>query len=56
MRLVAGLNLPLDFHKHFRLENSSLMGEYAHPDNMEDSSRLEQSQKPDSKAWVAPVY
>lgn len=52
----AGLNFPLDFHDSFRLDNSRPLGDFEHPDNIEDSTRLEQTLKPNSKAWGAPVY
>ncbi|MCU0751304.1 MAG: hypothetical protein MUF13_17330, partial [Akkermansiaceae bacterium] len=50
----AGLNDSLnDSHP---LDNSSSLSDYRHPDNIPDSTRLEQSLKPSSKAWGAPAY
>jgi hypothetical protein len=51
---AAGLN------QHLRashpLDNTKPLPDYSHPDNLRDATRLEQTLKPDSKAWGAPVY
>ena len=52
----AGINSSLDLHGAYRLPNDRSLTDYDHPDNIEDSTRLEQTLKPDSKAWGAPVY
>ncbi len=51
---AAGLNL--DFSRCYPLENGSSLLDYAHPDNIEDPTRLEQTLKPSSKAWGAAGY
>ena len=53
---LSGLNAPLDLHGPYVLTNDRSLIDYAHPDNIADSTRMEQTQKPDSKAWGAPVY
>jgi hypothetical protein len=50
----AGLNDSLT--RSHPLDNSSSLGDYGHPDNIPDSTRLEQTLKPSSKAWGAPAY
>ena len=52
----AGINSTLDFQGPYRLTNDRPLADYDHPDNIDDSTRLEQTLKPDSKAWGAPVY
>ncbi len=38
------------------LDNSASLPDYAHPDNIRDATRLEQTLKPSSKAWGIPGY
>lgn len=45
-----------DFIDEFPLDNSQSLPDYGHPDNIDDSTRLEQMLKPKSKAWGAPTY
>lgn len=52
----AGLNATLDTDSHFHLTRENSLTDYDHPDNIADSTRIEQTQKPDSKAWGAPIY
>jgi hypothetical protein len=40
----------------YPLDNRSSLPNYRHPDNISDSTRMEQSLKPSSKAWGAPTY
>ncbi len=40
----------------YPLDNSKPLPDYAHPDNIEDATRLDQTLKPPSKAWGAPAY
>lgn len=51
---VAGLNEK--FKVAFPLENGSALKDYAHPDNIADATRLDQTLKPDSKVWGIPGY
>ena len=51
---AAGLNQP--FKSTFPLDNRSSLPNYTHPDNISDSTRLEQTLKPDSMAWGVPGY
>lgn len=50
----AGLNSTLI--SAFPLDNSSSLPDYSHQDNIPDATRLEQTLKPDSKAWGAPAW
>lgn len=50
----AGINL--DFKNDYPLNNSQSLPNYTHPDNIGDATALEQTAKPDSKAWGAPGY
>jgi type II secretory pathway pseudopilin PulG len=52
----AGLNRPFEYHELYQLNNERSLGDYDHPDNIEDSTRLEQTLKPQSKAWGAPTH
>jgi len=38
------------------IDNESELGDYAHPDNIDDATRLSQRLKPASKAWGAPGF
>ena len=51
---AAGLNQT--FHSAYPLNNRSSLSNYAHPDNIRDATRLEQTMKPDSMAWGVPGY
>jgi hypothetical protein len=51
---AAGLNQP--FKSTFPLDNRNSLPNYTHPDNISDSTRLEQTLKPDSAAWGVPGY
>ncbi len=53
---IAGINQPLDQENLYQLTNERSLTDYEHPDNIEDSTLLEQTLKPESKAWGAPVY
>jgi hypothetical protein len=50
----AGINL--DFQNDYPLDNSTSLPNYKHPDNIGDATAMEQTAKPDSKAWGAPGY
>lgn len=49
-------NLNEAFDQAYRLENGSPLGDYRHPDNIRDATRIDQRLKPASKAWGAPGY
>jgi len=44
------------FNSAYPLNNEKSLGNYRHPDNIRDATRLEQTLKPSSKAWGAPGY
>lgn len=50
----AGINSELA--SEFPLNNRTALPDYKHPDNITDATRLEQTLKPDSKAWGAPAW
>lgn len=50
----AGLNAA--FESEFPLNNDESLSDYRHPDNIEDSTRLEQQLKPRTKAWGVPGF
>ncbi len=50
----AGLNSPLAHA--WPLDNHSSLPDYAHPDNIADSTAMEQTLKPPSKVWGAPAW
>lgn len=50
----AGINANLV--SEYPLDNKSPLPDYKHPDNISDATRLEQTLKPDSKAWGAPAW
>ena len=50
----AGLNE--EFVQQWPIDNESELGDYAHPDNIDDATRLSQRLKPASKAWGAPGF
>jgi hypothetical protein len=50
----AGLNQA--FRSAYPLNNKATLPDYKHPDNLRDATRLEQTLKPDSKAWGLPGY
>lgn len=50
----AGLNSTLV--SGFPLDNRDSLPDYKHPDHLPDATRMEQTLKPDSKAWGAPAY
>lgn len=52
----AGINSTLDTDSLFRLPRQGSLPDYQHPDNIKDPTLLEQLQKPESKAWGAPIY
>jgi type II secretory pathway pseudopilin PulG len=55
----AGLNERFKagtFFADLTLRNDASLPDYDHPDNIADASRLEQTLKPDSKAWGATTY
>ena len=49
-------NLNAAFDQVYRLKNETQLGNYKHPDNINDATRIEQRLKPRSKAWGAPGY
>lgn len=51
---AAGMNQALT--DAWPLDNGSSLPDYAHPDNLADATRMEQTLKPDSKAWGAASY
>ena len=53
---AAGLNAAFEVGKEFALDNQYSLPDYDHPDNIADATRLEQTQKPKSKAWGVPGY
>jgi hypothetical protein len=50
----AGLNSVLS--EAYPLNNEESLPDYRHPDRIPDSTRMEQTLKPASKAWGAPAY
>ncbi|MDB6077360.1 MAG: hypothetical protein JWO82_1107, partial [Akkermansiaceae bacterium] len=50
----AGLNSA--FQNAYPLDNTVSLPDYHHPDNITDPTRLEQTLKPDCKAWGIPGY
>jgi hypothetical protein len=52
----AGINGVLDTDSLYSLKNQTSLADYDHPDNIEDSTRMEQSLKPQSKAWGSANY
>jgi len=50
----AGLNEA--FNSSYPLDNTKSLPDYRHPDNIEDSTRFEQTLKPSSKGWGLPAY
>ena len=50
----AGINAALE--ADHPLDNGESLGDYDHPDNIKDPTRLEQTLKPASKAWGAPGF
>ncbi len=52
----AGLNAPLDQFGLYVLNNERSLGDYDHPDNIDDATLIEQTLKPRSKAWGAATY
>ncbi|MEP4078298.1 MAG: hypothetical protein ABJO14_10820 [Haloferula sp.] len=50
----VGINASFD--ASFPINNEETLGDYNHPDNIRDATRMEQTLKPDSKAWGAPGY
>ena len=50
----AGINSTLT--NAYPLSNSQSLPSYRHPDNISDGTRLEQTLKPDSKAWGTPAW
>jgi len=52
----AGINSTLDSDSRFRLTREGSLQDYEHPDNISDSTLIEQTQKPPSRAWGAPIY
>ncbi len=53
---IENASLNTGLNESFPLDNYSSLPNYAHPDNIPDSTRMEQTLKPASKAWGAPVY
>jgi hypothetical protein len=49
-------NLNSAFDQTFPLENGRQLGDYRHPDNIKDATRIDQRLKPRSKAWGAPGF
>jgi hypothetical protein len=52
----GGDSLNQAFIDDYPLNNKDPLGDYAHPDNIRDATRLEQTLKPSSKAWGAPGF
>jgi hypothetical protein len=50
----AGLNAV--FETEYPLDNEQSLRDYKHPDNIADSTRLEQTLKPSTVAWGAPGF
>jgi len=50
----AGLNAA--FEEAYALSNDESLPDYQHPDNIRDATRLEQTLKPETKAWGAPGF
>ena len=51
---AAGLNR--SFRDALPLDNRTPLKDYRHPDNIRDATRLDQTLKPDSKAWGLPAF
>ncbi len=49
--LQSGINA--SFERTWRLDNGGPLPDYRHPDNIKDSTRIEQTLMPDSNAWGA---
>lgn len=49
-------NLNAAFDQAYPLQNGRPLGDYRHPDNIRDATRIDQRLKPVSKAWGAPGY
>jgi len=53
---AAGLNEALYAGTSMEIDRETSLNEYDHPDNITQPTRLEQTMKPPSSAWGAPVY
>jgi len=53
---IEKAKLNADHSKAYPLDNRNSLPDYKHPDNLRDATRLEQTLKPDTKAWGAPSY
>ncbi len=52
----SGVNASLSQQGDYTLNNQRSLADYDHPDNIEDSTQIEQTLKPKSKAWGAPSF
>ena len=53
---IEAAHLNERFKAAYPLNNSSSLPDYHHPDNIQDATRMEQTLKPDCKAWGIPGY
>jgi len=53
---IEAAHLNDKFKAAYPLDNSRSLPDYHHPDNIKDATRLEQTLKPDCKAWGIPGY
>lgn len=44
------------FNAAYPINNQETLGDYDHPDNIRDATRLEQTLKPETQAWGAPGF
>ncbi len=52
----AGINRGFDTELPYAMTQEDSLETFDHPDNIQDPTRLEQTMKPPSRAWGAPVY
>lgn len=52
----GGESLNQEFISEYPLNNDEALRDYAHPDNIADATKLEQTLKPPTKAWGAPGF
>jgi Tfp pilus assembly protein PilV len=53
---IEAAHLNGSFQDAYPLDNAKSLPDYNHPDNIKDATRMEQTLKPDCKAWGIPGY
>ncbi len=53
---ASGVNSIFDEFEDYKVRRDRSLGDYQHPDNIDDATRLEQTMKPVSKVWGASTY